>query len=66
MTDYSSHSAASEQAPASTAGSSSGVSFDKTKPSALTIILNAIRGGLIGLAELRGLEIGLKYAKKGL
>ena len=52
MTDYSSHSAASEQAPADTADSSSGVSFDKTKPSALTIILNAIRGGLIGLAEL--------------
>lgn len=52
MTDYSSHSAASEQTPADTADSSNSVSFDKTKPSALTIILNAIRGGLIGLAEL--------------
>src|SRR5699024_3775279 len=52
VTDYSSHSAASEQSPADTAGSSSGVSFDKAKPSALTIILNAIRGGMIGLAEL--------------
>lgn len=52
MTDYSSHSATPAPASPDAADGASGASFEKTKPTVLTTLLNAVRGGLIGLAEL--------------